>query len=233
MKRFLLLVLAVFFSSWQGAAGAAVTTEVFSGKAVNEKGELEYIENHTITFENGKVAKSRTVYFDPGNRMIGEFVSEYLPSPQFSTYSFRDSRAGYEEGVSVEAERLKLFRKKSPEARPESAYLPTQPNQIVGQGFHHFLRLNIEAVAGGEIFHIKLVLPSRLDDYSFRIRKLNIEGRVLAIRLEIDNWFLRLFAPHVDCEYDMTTRRLLRYTGISNLEDASGSHKKVEIVYTY
>lgn len=230
MKRFLLFGLAVFFFFWQGAAGAAVTTEVFSGKAVNEKGELEYIENHTITYENGKVAESRTVYFDPGNRMIGEFVSEYLPSPQFSTYSFRDRRAGYEDGVTVEGDRLKLFRKKG---SVESAYLPMQPNQIVGQGFHHFLRLNLEAVAGGEIFHIKLVLPSRLDDYSFRIRKLKIEGRVLAIRLEIDNWFLRLFAPYVDCEYDMTTRRLLRYAGISNLEDASGSHKKVEIVYTY
>ena len=230
MKRFLLLVLAVFFSFWQGAAGAAVITEVFSGNAVNEKGELEYIENHTITYESDKVVRSRTVYFDPGSRMIGEFVSEYLPFPQFNTYSFRDMRAGYEDGVTVDGDRLKLFRKKG---AVESAYLPMQPNQIVGQGFHHFLRLNLEAVAGGEIFHIKLVLPSRLDDYSFRIRKLKVEGRVLAIRLEIDNWFLRLFAPYVDCEYDMTTRRLLRYAGISNLEDASGSHRKVEIVYTY
>ena len=203
------------------------------GKAVNEKGELEYVENHTITHESDKVVRSRTVYFDPGNRMIGEFVSEYLPSPQFNTYSFRDMRARYEDGVTVEGERLKLFRKNSPEAKPESVYLPIQPNQIVGQGFHHFLRLNLEAVAGGEIFHIKLVLPSRLDYYSFRIRKLKIEDRVLAIRLEIDNWFLRLFAPYVDCEYDMTTKRLVRYTGISNLEDASGSHRKVDIVYTY
>jgi hypothetical protein len=233
MKRSLLLVSAIFFSFWQGAAGAAVTTEVFTGKAVNEKGELEYVENHTITYESDMVVRSRTLYFDPGNRMIGEFVSEYLSSPQFNSYSFKDMRARYEDGVTVEGDRLKLFRKKSPESDLESDFLPMQTNQIVGQGFHHFLRLNLETIAGGEIFHIKLVLPSRLDQYSFRIRKLKIEDRVLAIRLEIDNWFLRLFAPCVDCEYDMTTKRLLRYTGISNLEDASGSHGKVDIVYTY
>ena len=41
------------------------------------------------------------------------------------------------------------------------------------------------------------------------------------------------FAPHVDAEYDLKTRRLLRYEGISNLKDASGKHKKVTITYSY
>ena len=104
---------------------------------------------------------------------------------------------------------------------------------VFSQGFHHFLRLNLEAVAAGEIFHIKLVMLSRLDQYNFRIRKLGLAGQTLRIRLEIDNWFLRIFAPCVDCEYDLSTRRLLRYVGISNLEDGSGSHPKVDIVYTY
>jgi hypothetical protein len=42
-----------------------------------------------------------------------------------------------------------------------------------------------------------------------------------------------MFAPHVDAEYDLKTRRLLRYEGISNLEDNSGKHKKVTITYSY
>jgi hypothetical protein len=228
---FLISTLAFFL--WVSTASGAVTTEVFSARALNQSGGLEYTENHAVSYENGKVTRSRTVYFDPAGRMIGELVSEYLPSPQFNTYSFKDMRAGYEDGVAVEEERLRLFRKKSPGANPESAYLRMAPDQVVGQGFHHFLRLNLEAVAAGEIFHIKLVMPSRLDQYNFRIRKVKMEGRTLHIRLEIDNWFLRIFAPYVDCEYDLSTRRLLRYVGISNLEDGSGSHPKVDIVYSY
>ena len=57
--------------------------------------------------------------------------------------------------------------------------------------------------------------------------------RDLCIRLEIDNWFLRLFAPHVDAEYEMSTGHLLRYDGISNLSDASGALKKVIVTYSY
>jgi hypothetical protein len=231
--RILFLIATLAFFLWVSAASGAVTTEVFSARALNQSSGLEYTENHAVSYENEKVTRSRTLYFDPAGRMIGELISEYLPSPQFNTYSFKDMRAGYEDGVSVEGERLRLFRKKSPGANPESAYLRIEPDQVVGQGFHHFLRLNLEAVAAGEIFHIKLVMPSRLDQYSFRIRKVKMEGRTLHIRLEIDNWFLRIFAPYVDCEYDLSTRRLLRYVGISNLEDGSGSHRKVDIVYTY
>jgi hypothetical protein len=228
---FLMATLAFFL--WASAASGGDTTEVFTAGAFNKRGELEYTENHAVSYENEKVTRSRTLYFDPAGRMIGELVSEYLPSPQFNTYSFKDSRAGYEDGVSVEGERLRLFRKKSPGANQESAYLRMAPDQVVGQGFHHFLRLNLETLATGEIFHIKLVMPSRLDQYNFRIRKVKRVGQTLHIRLEIDNWFLRIFAPYVECEYELGTRRLLRYVGISNLEDGSGSHPKVDIVYTY
>ncbi|UCF02793.1 MAG: hypothetical protein JSV14_03835, partial [Deltaproteobacteria bacterium] len=101
------------------------------------------------------------------------------------------------------------------------------------QGFHQFIVHNLERIAQGEVFHIRLILPSRLDQYEFRIRKRKVKGDTLYIRLEIDNWLLRLFAPHVDAEYDQKNRRLLRYEGISNLEDTSGKHKKVTITYSY
>jgi hypothetical protein len=133
----------------------------------------------------------------------------------------------------VASDRIWLFRKLSPENEFEEKYILKEANQIVGQGFHQFILHNLEKIAQGEIFQIRLVLPSRLDQYEFRISKREINGDTLGIRLEIDNWLLRLFAPHVDVEYDLRTRRLLRYEGISNLEDTSGKHKKVFITYSY
>ncbi|MDY6954227.1 MAG: hypothetical protein SWE60_22200, partial [Thermodesulfobacteriota bacterium] len=115
----------------------------------------------------------------------------------------------------------------------EERRLPREKDQIVGQGFHQFIVHHLEEIAQGEIFHVRLVLPSRLDQFKFRIRKRKIDGKTLHARLEIDNWFLRLFAPHVDVAYDLETGHLLRYEGVSNLEDASGRHKKVTITYAY
>jgi hypothetical protein len=207
--------------------------EKFAGKALNSEGKLEYVEYHTVTHLKGKVSASQTIYYDANNNKIGELISEYSFGPQFGSYNFRDIRAQYQDGVKVAKDRIWLFRKLSTEDDFEEKYFPKETDQIVGQGFHQFILHNLEKIAQGEVFQIRLVLPSRLDQYEFRISKRKINGDTLYIRLEIDNWLLRLFAPHVDVEYDLRTRHLLRYEGISNLEDSSGKHKKVFITYSY
>ena len=213
--------------------GAEANGETFVGKAVNSKGMLEYVEYHTVKYENGKVSESQTTYFDANNNKIGELTSEYSFGPQFGSYDFRDIRAQYQDGAKVEQDRIWLFRKKNPEHNIEEKFVVKEENQIVGQGFHQFIVNDLEQIAQGKVLAIRLVMPSRLDQYEFRVRKRKIKGDTLFIRLEIDNWFLRLFAPHVDAEYDLKSRRLLRYEGISNLEDTSGKHKKVTITYSY
>ena len=234
MKRsILILFVFLIFGSLIEPVKSYGNTEIFIGKAVNGRGESEYTERHEVTYEEGKVVRSRTTYFDPSNRIIGDLVSEYLPDPRLCSYDFRDMRAKYADGVRVEGQRMRLFRKQNPRDDVESAYLPLIEGQIVGQGFHHFIVQNLEEIASGKVYHVKLVMPSRLKQYSFRIRKRNIDEGIVYIRLEIDNWFLRLFAPHVDAEYDLKTRHLLRYDGISNLSDASGAYKKVNITYSY
>jgi len=223
--------LATFLSV--GLLRAAPYGETFIGKAVNGEGALEYIEHHYLEYENGKINESRTIYYDPHHRKIGHLISEYSQGPQFGSYDFRDFRAEYQDGAKVTPRRIQLFKKEGSKENAEESYLPRDTDQIVGQGIHHFIVDNLEAISRGEIIHVKMVLPSRLDQYEFRIRKRNLEGDTLHVRLEIDNWFLRLFAPHIDCDYDMKTRRLLRYEGISNLTDGSGKHAKVVITYSY
>lgn len=216
--------------SWFGAEAHG---ETFVGKAVNVKGVLEYVEYHTVKYQNGKVSESQTIYYDANKDKIGELISDYSFGPQFGSYDFRDIRAQYQDGAKVEQDRIGLFRKKKPKYDIEEKYIAKEKDQIVGQGFHQFIVQDLEKIAQGEVFHIRLVLPSRLDQYEFRIRKRKIKGDTLYIRLEIDNWILRLFAPHIDVEYDLRTRHLLRYEGVSNLEDNSGKHKKVIITYSY
>lgn len=222
--------LALFFTRVEGALGAQ---EIFEGRALNSQGGLEYLERHTIISEDGRPVRSHTLYVDAAGRTIGDLISQHLESPWVNAYGFRDLRARYEDGVSVSGEGLVLYRKKGSDKEVQSKVLPRQPNQAMGQGINHFIRFNLEAIAKGEGFRIQLVLPSRLDQYGFQIRKLRQEGQRITVRLEIDNWLLRLIVPHVDCEYDLPQRRLLRYVGISNLEDESGGHKQVDIQYRY
>jgi hypothetical protein len=230
-KYGLVALLAMLLSI--GLLRAGAHGEIFIGKALNGSGGLEYIEHHYLEYENGKISESRTIYYDPHNQKIGHLISEYSQGPQFGSYDFIDFRAEYQDGAKVTTRGIQIFKKEGSEEDAEETYLPRDTGQIVGQGIHHFIVDNLEAIASGEIIQVKMVLPSRLDQYDFRIRKRTLEGDTLYVRLEIDNWFLRLFAPHMDCEYDMKTRRLLRYEGISNLTDASGKHAEVVITYSY
>ncbi len=222
-----------FVGALLAPCAAPARTQTFTGKAYNEDGALVYIERHTVTYNDDGVVRSRTAYFDPDEQAIGSLVSEYAPSPQFNDYTFEDRRKEYVDGVRLEEDRICLFRREAPGAPEETECLERDDAQIVGQGFHHFIVEHLEAVAAGEVFHVKLALPSRLDQFDFRIRKLRSKGDRLWIRLEVDHWLLRLFAPHIDVLYDRPTGHLLRYDGISNVADASGECVPVRIEYVH
>ena len=208
-------------------------TQTFTGKAYSETGELAYIERHVVNYNGENVIESRTTYFDPDNRVIGSLNSEYTPTPQFCDYTFMDLRKDYTDGVQVKKDSICMYRKEGVDAKKETVCLPKEEGQIIGQGFHHFIINHLAAIAEGKVFHVKLVMPSRLDQFDFRIKKNRIEGKRILIRLEIDNWFLRLLTPSVDTVYGLENARLIRYEGTSNVADASGRFNKVQIDYRY
>ncbi len=117
--------------------GTLAHGETFIGKAVNHQGVLEYVEHHTVKYENGKVSESQTIYYDSEKKRIGDLISDYSHGAQFGSYDFRDIRAQYQDGAKVALDRIWLFRKQGPEDDLEEKHLPKEADQIVGQGFHH------------------------------------------------------------------------------------------------
>jgi hypothetical protein len=105
-----LLSLIVMMPSWFGTEAHG---ETFVGKAVNSKGALEYVEYHTVTYRNGKVSESQTVYYDANNSKIGELTSEYSFGPQFGSYDFRDIRAQHQDGAKVAPDKIGSFESKA------------------------------------------------------------------------------------------------------------------------
>ena len=212
------------------ADGAA---DRFVGNAFDDRGRLLYVERHELSYAAGAIAESTTTYVDPEDRMIGNLVSRFEQGIALPTYAFRDVRTGYEDGAAVTRDGIRIFRARNGDSRPHRKTFRRAETQVAGQGFHHFLAANLDRLARGEVLHIRLVLPSVMDEIRFRVRRLKTDDAILAVRLEIDNWFFRLFAPHVDAEYDLATGRLLRYRGISNIADETGRHPKVTIQYVY
>ncbi|MGD9057043.1 MAG: hypothetical protein PVF38_12925 [Desulfobacterales bacterium] len=207
--------------------------EKFHGKAVNSDGEVIFFEEHTLRYENNQIASMNTIYYDANLKKIGELVSDFSQNSHLGSYDFRDDRLRYIDGAKVMQDQILIYSKKTPEAGIQEKYIRREPGQIVGQGLHSFILENLDVLAKGEIIPFKLVLPAQMDQFNIRIRKSNLEDDRIVLRIELDNWFLRLFASHIQVEYDMDTRQLLSYQGVSVVADESGKTVPVTISYAY
>ena len=201
------------------------------GKAFNLNGELEYIEEHVITYENDRIVAIETTFYDADTQKIATQVSDFTHGAQFGSYDFTDERHKYNDGVRVMSDRIMIYCKENPEADTKRKYLSKKPDQIVGQGFYQFVAANLDALVRGHSISGKLVLPAQMNQYDVRIKKQHIRGDRIQLAVELDNWFLRLFTPSVKVEYDLDNRRLLWYRGISMVSNKD--NKNVAVVTTY
>jgi hypothetical protein len=215
------------------SVSALADVEMIHGKAVNSDGELLFLEEHIIKYEDNRIASIETVYYDTNSKKIGQTLTDFSHGLQVGSYEFKDERMQYYDGAKIMADQILIYCKETPEADTQKKYLDREPRQIVGQGFHSFILANLDALARSDVIAAKLVLPAQMDQFDIRIRKSNFEDGRLTIQVELDNWFLRLFAPRIEAEYDLDSRRLLKYKGVSMIADASGKNVPVTVSYAY
>ncbi len=209
----------------------AQTPEVerYEGVARAPSGKVLYRERHEVTQSDSRPLRAVTTYLDGTGKEIGRLESDFSKSPYAPSYRFADKRSGTTEAAVVSGSTVKL------RYRGSQKELQVDPGEtlIVGQGLHHFVRLNLERLAK-KTTAVRFAIPSRLDTYGFRVRPLpSPRAGVVRLRIELDSVVLRQLAPDLEVDYELTTRRLLRYRGVSNLEAADGSTQDVVIQYTY
>lgn len=228
-----IIAAAVLFISIAMPARVVADVERVYGRAVNMDGKVEYLEEHAVEYENGRIATIRTTYYDANFQKIGEQVSDFSHGPQLGSYDFKDERLQYSDGVLVMSDQILIYCKEAPDAETKKKYIPRQSDQIVGQGFNQFIVANLDTLVRGDRIAAKLVLPAQMGQYDVRISKRYVQGNRILVRIEIDNWFLRLFTPHVEAEFDLNTGRVLRYQGVSMISDEAGKTVEVAIIYDY
>lgn len=233
--------IALFMIAFFGIVPVALTApapsaddlriERYEGVARDRDGKVLYREKHVAEYRNDRVFKARTQYFSPDGKLAGELESTFPVTPYLPNYRFQNLEAKIIEGVDCCTDgKLVAFH------QDQKKSLQYGPNWVSGQGFHYLARDSLKTLDSGRISEFRFLIPSKLGTYAFRIRS---EGRdpeaprLERIRLEIDQWFFRLFAPKITAWYDRETRRLMRYEGPSNLEDQKGRVPTVVIEYTY
>ncbi len=203
--------------------------ERFQGVARSRDGALAYVETHEVRIVDGQVADAETRYALGDGRTIARLVSVYAPGSFLPDYDFEDLRSGSREAVRRGPDGVRLVDGQREVTLP----VPDDVPLVAGQGLERYARAHLDALARGETLRVRLALPGRLDTFGFRIRGEPLPDGRLRVRFEPSSIVLRILAPSVEGDYDLATRRLVRYSGVSNVPAADGSTQHVEIAYSY
>jgi hypothetical protein len=220
------------------ATGSAVAMarreEVFQGIAKNDQGEITYIEEHRLIYENGRHQRNETRYRNAEGKEFAIMTSNFTAHPYVPTYTFEDQRFGREDRAKVDGRSVRTFGRASEDAPVRESRLKLTDTMVTGQGLHFFLRDHLaELVQGSAVKTVQFIVPLEGTYYTFRIRRLDFKSGTVTFAIEADNWLLRLLAPKLQVQYDLTTRRLISYRGPSNLLSDSRTVQNVTITYRY
>jgi hypothetical protein len=231
------------------------------GTATNEDGKLVYVEEHLLTYDpDHHLAKTTTVFRRPGpdgkeiarlESDFSKYTAGFLPS-----YHLVDLRNQKESGLdwvtpipatSDSEGVIEMFRKKAGDDAMKKETMKVKAGTVTEEGIFFYIIDRIQEITTPDGAKVRMLLPARLDDVGLRIRlkeqpksdtkdaKDNAPkiSQVQTLKIDIDNWFLRIFVPSIEVDFDPATRQILEYRGISDINTDDDKSQQVKVRFTY
>ena len=231
-----LLIGAAFPSEAPDSASILIRGGAFD----TERSAPAFSEEHRERLLRGRHVSTHSLFISPSGQTMAERTLDFSLSPLRPDYIFKDLRNGYEEGAQAREGAIRVFFRDSAQAPLREKRLKVPEPCVVNGGMGFFIRRNWTELAAGRKITFNMVVPARLDFYRFKayvdpqrtLPEKEAGGRKhLAIAIEAQNSLLRMLIPVIVLYYDVGTKRMIRYQGISNVADAKGRSLRVRIDY--
>jgi hypothetical protein len=215
---------------------ASTPNRTYRGEAYDlESRQLSYVEIQEERGVRDRPLELHTLYLNPRGQSIVERNLDFSRSATRPDYALRDLRNGYEEGAAIHGDSVRIFFRASGKSPLREKRIRIPEPFVIDGGFNGFLKENWDKLVQGRRMRFYFVAPSRLDYYAFSVRGVSNPSSVKeteqTFAIEPDNAFIRIFVKPILVTYDPSSRRMLRYQGISNISDAYGKSFKVRLIY--
>ncbi|MBY0470904.1 hypothetical protein K2X30_07005 [bacterium] len=218
-------------------AQAKVLRESYLGIAKDDSGKGSYQERHQVEFANNRVQTARTTYANSDGKVIGELTSDFRKMITTPEYSYKDLRDQSSHGIRIDGNQLIVWRQNKGAEREEKSFARDEFDPealIVGcQGLHYYLIDHLDELRKKKEIPIKYLMPGKLDYYSFTLKMNGEDEKNIYIKITIDNIILRLLTSSLELQYSKADRRLVKYSGLSNITNDQGQIQQVVIDYAY
>lgn len=193
-----------------------------------------YSEAHC---SNGDSLAREVIYRDADSRLLAHKLLNYQTGPTTPSYRQNNLYAG--ESIAVEVRQDSVAMTVTDSAgmsKTVNASIDANLPLVIDAGFDAFVRDNWEELVSGQDKRFQFPFAGRESLVNLRIRPAPCSvdaGTNQCFLLELDNWALRLIVDPIELGYDAGSRRLVRYSGLSNIGDGKGEGQVVDIRYRY
>ncbi len=199
-------------------------TLLYRGERTWRESEGEIWEHTTYTTPAG----------DPVQQTDARFAADTL---ELRRYTLRDARTGREEDITVQDGRVTLRFVEARGEAPESEELAWAKDMAASVTVTYMIRRQWKQLLAGEPLVFDLLVPSRQDTVSFRVRYVGAtewQGFASAeFRMEPDSWLIRaLVDPMTFIMDNQDDHVLLEYRGRSTIPTAEGEDQDLRMVFT-
>lgn len=223
----------------------------YSGTAYSlDNDQILYREDHTLTMKNGQPIERTTLYYDADNQLFAEKNNRYRSQFNNSDSSNSDSnntgsdnsatpdfmltddRYGYSESMEQDGKRWRV-EYKEPEESGNKILSKPDYTPVIDAGFDEFVRAHWNDLMEGDTVNFSFAVPSRLEWIDFRLIPLAQKDGTLTVEMRLKSRWIAWLLDPVFLTYDIKSKRLLTYRGLTNIRTMNGDGIKAEIRYTY
>lgn len=198
------------------------------GEAYDLSGQkLKYREFHYYSDDE---LTHQVVYRDSDEKLMVEKTIDYRSGFTTPEFSQSHSQTPHDISISWYEDGLKISNSES------TNIITVKKPLVIDAGFDHFIREHWLELTSGNTLHFYFPLPKRATLAKLRVKQSTCSYKTdtdSCFSLEVSNWLLRLLVDPIELGYAVDTRTLMRYRGLSNIEDDQGQGLVVDIRYRY
>lgn len=230
-----LLSYAMFASSSAVEDGNSFS---FIGVAKDVKSNaILYKESHEVLLNtDNDYARTSVYYADEEGNVFAKKSLDFTHDLLAPSVYFKDTRVGTSVEVESNATGLKVkYESTNDQAK---AMIEAVPMMVVDAGFDQMMLKHWDALVSEEPLEFEFLAPTRAELIGFTLTPLSQDETVIRFRLAPSNFVLRLLVDPIKLTYNKTTKRILTYEGLTNIEEVkegepTGDYYIARIDYQY
>lgn len=104
---------------------------------------------------------------------------------------------------------------------------------VVDHGIDILIKDKFDDLLNNKTLRFKYIAPARLDYYSFRITPISAKNGILTASIQSDVGLVRWITKPITVEYDIQKRRMISYSGVTNIPIDAKNNYRAKLVVRY